>query len=792
MGKIKIKRIVFLSSVLLVLGVLTLIGRGPYISNQLKRLILPELSAATGREVIAEKIYINIFPLTIEVRDLRVFENGEEIIRLPRVKGYIEISGFLDKELIVRRLVIRDAAVRSDESQLTDIIRRVREYLALERKSPIKVVLKTLAVDDGTFTFDYRGNRLTGSGLNGEAILKAPQTIITRKSPSPRITFSVRHLSSRIEGWPEVKGEIKGTVVLRDDAVEIKGVQVGFYGSMVHASGVYAGGRGGLQVRLGLLMESAKKIFGLTQKGEGGVTAKGTVELIANNPLQSTVDMELKGEMYLEALMELLKVKEKVEGLVSFTGNLRGPLNSLAGTAKARLRKGNLFGIDLDALDSTVSYRDGNLIFTGGHASLSHGTADAEATIAISGPPYYSLNVKGYGIDSRTVFKFIGWDPGIPEGKVRGELRTEGEKFAPSGWFDYESIEEGGDVLGRVKKANGSYSLRDDVLSLSGTEISTARSHVSLHGDIDIASSVLSLETEMRTDDISDITSPYLRELTGSGTAGGTVTGKFDNPSLNWTVRLRGASFEGYHFGDAAGDLNYRKDLLEVKDATLGDAARSSESLAVRIRGAIRFPDARELFDVKKPQYALRVSLKNGDLERLSRIVYKKKLDPSPKGMVEADIGISGSGSEPLYEGTLRITELKVGDIFFDSLSTSISYDYKVLSLKDLLLKKGGSTVTADGNISRDETFRFRASGRDVFLKDVAPQRLRADARLSFRAEGKGTLDNPMVEMEGTLKGWKFRNLDVGDGTMSASLKGRTVTVDARFFDEKVTLTGMA
>jgi len=56
--------------------------------------------------------------------------------------------------------------------------------------------------------------------------------------------------------------------------------------------------------------------------------------------------------------------------------------------------------------------------------------------------------VKVWDVDSPPLLKLIGWDPGLPLGKVKGELRSAGELFEPSGWFEYASVREGSDFPG--------------------------------------------------------------------------------------------------------------------------------------------------------------------------------------------------------------------------------------------------------------------------------------------------------------------------------------------------------
>jgi hypothetical protein len=90
----RIRRLTYLLSAIFFAGVVFFVLRGPYISNALKRIIQPELEALTGRKVITQKIFINLFPLFAEAKDIKVFDDkGERILTVKRAKAYIDLSG---------------------------------------------------------------------------------------------------------------------------------------------------------------------------------------------------------------------------------------------------------------------------------------------------------------------------------------------------------------------------------------------------------------------------------------------------------------------------------------------------------------------------------------------------------------------------------------------------------------------------------------------------------------------------------------------------------------------------
>ena len=104
----KIRKISCLIALGLLLGIAVMALRGTHISNVLKREILPELEIATGHKVIAQKIYVNLFPLFVEAKEIKIFdEEGNRILLAKRVKGYLDISGIFYKSIKIRRLVIK-------------------------------------------------------------------------------------------------------------------------------------------------------------------------------------------------------------------------------------------------------------------------------------------------------------------------------------------------------------------------------------------------------------------------------------------------------------------------------------------------------------------------------------------------------------------------------------------------------------------------------------------------------------------------------------------------------------
>jgi hypothetical protein len=782
-----------------IISLIMFISRGPYISNGLKRIILPELEAALGQKVIVQKIYINIFPLFIEAKGLKVFdEDGNRIVFAKRVKGYVGLSKLLSRQLSIQRLVIKDPDISTNRDQLDEIIKNVKTYIEKERETAFKVKIKVIEVGNGNAYL--RDDNLKGKmgirGLGGELII----------GKNPRFKTSIKELTIEEEGWPDIKCDVNASVVLKDDRVEIKRLEAGSYGSRFKGEGFYSEDKGTLKTETALIVDSVKHIFNLKQRGDGRIFAKGEIRFEKNskfNPESSSgqnpnfkdlfVDLKVNGNFYIQTLMELLKVKERVEGLVDFKGKINGHLSDISGTGKARLQNGNLFGVDIDSLSCDVLYNNRIMRFEKGDALLYNGTAKADASFNLPGAESFKVNVKFNSIDSSAALKLIGWEPEIPRGKVDGELATSGSIFNPDGWFVYKALEkdqriktgkykETDNFLSRIKNIKGTYSLRGDILSLSDIKISTPLSNLNANGTVDIAHKGLNLKTRLHTDDISDFTLPYYKGVEGRGDFSGGIAGSFDNPQISGKTNISKLSIEGYTVEDFTSSFSYGKNLLDIYESVL--KSPGEEHI---IKGKISFPEAKKLFDLSIPVYSLRASLKNADFELALKIFYK---DISAKGRLDADIKIGGKDKYIDISGNASIEKASIYNIPFDSASTAFSYTNNELLLKKTTIMKGKSTLTAEGKLLPDKRFSYRASSKKFLIKDIGLYRMPDDAVLSLQSEGHGTFENPTIILSAKVVGGTFKGRNMGNGTINAAIKNKDISLNAALFNEKMRLSG--
>jgi translocation and assembly module TamB len=779
------KKILFILFSLL-LGGTILFLRGPYISDLFKDILIPELESMSGQKVSIERIILNLFPLYIEGKEIRINDqHGTGILKTEKVKAYIGISEIFNRRISLRRISIHNPEVKAGENQLQEIVRHVGEYLDRESRKALKVKVKVIEVvrADVQIRNEATSRVIALQELIGEFI----------DGHTQKVNASVKELSLEGTGLPRISCGLNTSLLIRKDSLEVKRLVVNAFGSSLEGGGTYKKGKGGFKTDVNLIISSLKRLLHLKEPGEGRITAEGGIFFENKSSPKSkglhlrdfSLDLKLSGDFYLQTLMEILKVKEQLKGAIAFDGTIRGPLSDISGRADVNFRNGNLFGIDIDSLRCNVLYRDGTMKFENGTASLYGGKAEAHASITLPVVDFYTVGVKVTSVASGAVLKLIRWEPDIPRGSVNGELFTSGTSFNPNGWFEYIAQHPSPDnFLDRIREIKGKYALQDEVLSLSDISLATSQTTISALGSVHLADKTLDLASKLYTSNIADLSSPYFTDIEGRGDFNGTLTGSFDDPKISGTTNLHEVTVKDYKASDVTSSFSYARSHLDITQATFISPGEEHS-----IEGSIGFPAAKELFDFSKPSYNLSASVKNADFAQAAQILYE---DFSARGKLNADFSIKGNRVIPEISGHATVSDASVYNIPFDSASTSFRSTAEDFSLEKLAIRKGTSVLTIEGRITDKNRFSYSASSNNLLLKDLGLVHMPEDTVLSVRSSGSGTFENPSITIDANISGGTFKGRSMGDGTIHATVKNKKISLDAALFHEKVTLKGYA
>lgn len=790
------RRIVYIAVLALLLALVFYTSRGPNLSNYLKKIILPELEIATGNKFIAQKIYINILPLFIEIKDLKGFDgSGNRILAAKRVKGYIGISGLLRKEIVIKRLIIKEPGINSNLDQAEKIVENIKRYLAEETKMPFKVVVKSVGIDNGTIGFQGKKISVSTEGIEADIIL----------SMTSKFRISLKKVRAAKEGIPEFNGSIDTYFFLKEKEIELKDLKITSYDSELRTSGVFGIEKlaGKFQTEMNIVAESLKKIFALKNRGEGKISARGEIKIDDFKSIDSIfLDLRIKGDMYLETLMELLNVKEKLAGHMEIDGELKGNLRDLHGNAKARLKKGNLFGVNVVRLNCNVFYNNGIMRFVNGKANLYGGSADVEAMIHLPVVDYYSLDVNVRNVDSKGIFKLIGWDPLIARGKVSGKISSSGAKFNPHGEFLYISRPEAKDVIDRIREISGRFSMQDDVIRFENMSVLTEKSGLLTNGIVDIPNNRLNFAGSGTTKDIRDISSPYFTAVTGAGSFNFSLLGTFDDPLIDLNIKSNNAVLSTSDLGIsdivkgkmlifqiAECNFSYKKDVLNVKDFIA-----FSDKEEYKITGNVNFHDASKLFDLKGPYYNLNLSIKNANIQTISDMFYNA---PLFSGYMDTEFRLFGKPEDIRASGEFRSRGLFFNDYSVDYVWGRASYEKGAFYFKGIKARKADSELQLNGEIYLDGRLSFSAEAQKIKISDVMPEipRHRFFESISLtntKIKGKGTFKRPTIEITSDIYGGKYNGYSIGEGRIKCEIRDKHVDLIAGILDGKLNIKGNA
>jgi len=767
----RIKSLACLIPIVVIVGIAAFILRGTHISNALKRLILPELEMMVGRKVIVQQIYVNLFPLFVEAKGLKIFDDtGERIFLSQRVKAYLDLTGIAGRNIKIRRLVLKEPEITTDQKQAAEMADHVKAYLEKVRDTAFKVKIAAVEVQKGRVRYQDQSNRAFSmiDGLDGEAVFGEWQ----------HISASLRKFDVKKEGWPDVSGNAEMAFSVKEDTIRIKRLVIGSLGSKITGTGEYAGGKASFKTDIKLIIETVKKVFGLRMPGEGEVRAAGLIRYIDRI---ITVDLKVDGKFYIQTLMELLKVKERIEGLIDVKGVFSGPLSHIKGSGTALLTDGNLFDVEVKRLKCAVSYADGLMRFTDGSGSLYNGSARVSASIGLPDVNAFTVDAVFNNVDSRPLFKLIGWDPGVPAGKVNGTLFTSGAAFDPEGRFQYGSVEKGKDILGRIVDISGGYRMEGNLITLTGLKVATGITEIRADGSADVGTRSLDLDFSLKSADITDLTAPYFSKLGGKGSVRGRITGVFDDPLVRGRVDIENPVYEKYAAEAMHAEISYRKEALNIEEMTVKGKGQSAV-----LSGGVAFKGAKALFDLSSPEYRLTASVINADLERFARIFYPEF---KGSGSLHSDIAIGGTSDRPDISGNASADHVTVFNVPIEKADFRWAYKDKKLGFAKMRISRGKSVLTGNASVDDEGKFSYSASSDRILLSDLVNREIKGEAVFSLKSEGHGTFEDPSISLDARMVEGRLKGKPVGSGMISASIRGKNIAVRAAMIDNKVLLT---
>ena len=778
----KAKAATILGSMILAIGILFFLLRGPYLSNSIKRVIIPVLENATRERIVIDKAVINLFPFYVQAKKFKLLDkNGNMLLWISKARVYIDMLGLLSNEIRVRKLTFKKPALTASDKDLKRIIENLKRSSSVGEEKHFIVNLKNIELTEGMYTYVDTERKISLSGSDLFLDMVAKKT-------SSTINVSMKQGTVKLPDNTEIDGSFDGKIKFKDNRIKITELNIHSAKSSLSTKGemvLSPEGKvedGSFSTKIEIYTEILNKIFGLQQEKEGSLSFEGSIRLFSNKNSKwpaFALDIDTDSQFYLETLMEILDIDENIKGKLSIDGKISGTYPDLTAKGKARLDDALFDTLPLDDLVGNMTYENNKFALKDFTARAYKGKLAGDAHILIPSGDY-SVVAALSDVSSPDFFKFIEWEPPFPAGRINGNVQLDQKQDR-----DIEVLAEvnyrndsptSGDVLSRLNSIHTDLELKDDILNLKNCILSTPQSDLILNGDIDLKNDVLDLVLFLESRDISDLAAPYYTKFIAPVKFKGTLTGLADDPEIAGTLEADSGSVEGIEFTNAVSDVTYRKRNLIVDGMHI-----HHDKGMIDVSGTIGFRKTENLFSFKDPSYNVRALLKNVDVRPFVDTFYK---DIPVSGFVNGPLSVNGDSVDFKGSGDLVISDFNAYGHELDRIDVKATLHPDNIELQSVRAHKGESHLTARGTFFYDNKFSISASSDKIRLLDFPIfSDYDIDAIFGLDLDGEGTVDNPIMKFSINMEESRFRGVQIGKGKMYGDFRDKKLNVDGSFID---------
>lgn len=770
-------------------AVLFFLLRGPYLSNSIKRAIIPVLENATGERIIIDNAVINIFPFYLQGKGFKVFDkDGNRLLWITKARAYIDLLSLIAGEVRVRRLTLKEPNLTAGSADIKRVSDHVKRYLSSGEGGNFSLSLNDIKVTDGKFLITDAAKKYAGSGLFADVVFK-------KKTLAD---FSLAEISLQSQDMSrDLKGRIYVKAAIDDNKmVELLKFNVKSSDSVLEADGklnfsndgVVTGGR--LNGKARISVKTLGNYFDLKPEKDGELSFTGSIDLLPRDdskwPLFS-LNLETDSWFHLDTLMDLLKINENIKGKLFVRGKIQGIYPELSSDGKAKLEDAVFDRLPIDYAAGKISYSKKKFSLSEFTAHTYDGDMKGNAHILIPHGDYY-VSAGVSNVLSPKFFEFIGWDAPFPDGRIAGDFqlsKIHGEDIevrAGVSYINKTTLAEG--ALNSLARIDGKIDFRKKVVGIKDAVFSTPQSKLNMSGDVDTKNRMLDLSILLRSGDAAEITAPYFKELRAPSKFAGRVKGHFNDPEISGSIEAGPGSINGMKFTHAAGDLSYRIASLSTNALKIRDGQST-----YNIAGAVFFKEAKELFLFDAPYCKAAIKMSNGSVKALSEVFYSKEISLS--GKVDGEIIFEGSPDKLSGKADLLIKESVIYGQQFDKITATALLDSKNINFQSLTAYIADSRVNAKGVVFSDERFKVslisdKIDSSDITMLHDYPVKVFMKGSL----EGSGTFKNPKFNFHIDVIDAIFRNINIGNGEIIGDVNNQELTASGSFLKGLVTAKG--
>jgi hypothetical protein len=271
-----------LGLIILFFGIVFFLLRGPYLSNSIKRMIIPALENVTRESIIIDKAVINLFPFYVQAKGFKLFDrDGNRLLWITKTRAYIDLIGLLSKEIRIRKLTLLEPDLSASDQDIARMIDNVQQSADIGKEGKFRVVLMNAKMTDGNLIYIDRGRKIgiSGSGLFLDMVSKKLSSTINVSLKNSTVTFP---------NGAGLDTAFSGKIRIKSESVEILKADITASGSTLNMSGNLQLSpdndiQGGLlSGKAHILADTFSKVFDVKTEKEGTVSLEGSVHLLVD------------------------------------------------------------------------------------------------------------------------------------------------------------------------------------------------------------------------------------------------------------------------------------------------------------------------------------------------------------------------------------------------------------------------------------------------------------------------------------------------------------------------------
>lgn len=794
-------------------------------SGALDTLLREQLIAALAERGIRAEIGDTKLDLTgskVTLEDLRLYVEGESqpFATIARFEGEFSVISYLNQQIDLKKIVVTRPEIwfKVDEQgrSFRDKVKTPPDKETTEEK--LRVFTAAFEIYDGRFHLDDRKNDIAATIEDFQATLTPRDASAVGNRLDHVLALGFTQASATYRGKAIEQIALRARASLTPESAAIESLT--FNSSVVNVFG-----SGALssyeplqyafkEVKIETTLEEVARLFAPdaqvkgAAKFEGEVSgeadsyqAKGTVTTdsatvegfrIANARLN--VEASGKGTTY-NATADILTAEVAGNNLslrsiqlnqttvtgkeadFDVTGSLRlaaiqsgrVSVRNLTGRLRADNRSVTLSQFTAQALGGSVS-GTATIAFGGGRSNVEARFAaiDLNQVAELAAAKDVTVSGKVNGMAT------LGF-PGVNYRAATGRVDATFDAAIARAVEDAESAPAKGEIS--LLAAGGGFTIEKANVNSASSDIS-ATGTVSWEGVADLSVNFASTdmaEVQRVADSFGVIPENFKVEyelaLDGAGAFTGRVQGRLAAPAVSGHLRLENITMHADTLGSLEGDISYSPTLLRIENGVLAGVN-----------------DSRAQFTLDAPldadnRIALRATVRNFDLPTVVKLAAPNFNDLVNKGLINGEVNLSGLPGPRTIEGNANIT-LTAGEFNFvqeegedprlvsiPEFIGNVTFANSVLSVDNLQLSIGGSTVTGKGSFNLDTyAYSIDAAGKGVNLQQVGEA-------FADNLQLGGTAD---LNVQGRGNWGKDDSSDWSGVNLTATIQGQEVTVNGR------------